>query len=397
MEKVLNIVFITDLKYQAITATAIYSLKENKNKLTKYNIFVIMNYNDETAKFRYLEMQDKNFNIVIKRYEDKNNNFIKVGYYVSTAAIIKFYIPEILWDLDKVLYLDSDILVTKDLEDLYSFDIENYYAAVVEDIKAEHTIPSIIHKLKCNLKKYFNSGMMLLNLNKMRNDGISEKLLNYRENCVNYFMDQDAFNIVFNESVKYISFHFNYIPVIDLEFSNDIIIETWYKELPNTQIERLNKAYIIHMSGIDKPWNQYFAFVTELFMQYYKKTPWGNDNLYNPKKNNILCDHYLFPFDLITKGCNIALYGGGKVGEVFFEQISFSKYCNIIVWVDEEYEEYMKIGKKLKDPKELLMKNYDFIVLAVKNEDIKNNIIDKLINMNIAEQKIIWKYPVINM
>ena len=45
-------------------------------------------------------------------------------------------------------------------------------------------------------ERYFNSGVMLVNLTAWRRDGISDKLLNYRLHGKNDFMDQDALNVV---------------------------------------------------------------------------------------------------------------------------------------------------------------------------------------------------------
>lgn len=68
------------------------------------------------------------------------------------------------------------------------------------------------HQTRIGHKRYFNNGMMLLNLKKMRKDNISEKLFADKlsdENTV--FMTQDAFNRVFNTEVKFLSPLYNYM------------------------------------------------------------------------------------------------------------------------------------------------------------------------------------------
>ena len=90
----------------------------------------------------------------------------------TPSALLKFKISEILANYDKIIYLDGDILVQKDLTELYNIDIDGYYVAAVDDTG------KIYHKKDVYAKypNYFNSGVMLLNLKKCREDNISSKL-----------------------------------------------------------------------------------------------------------------------------------------------------------------------------------------------------------------------------
>ncbi len=71
--------------------------------------------------------------------------------------------------------------------------------------------PSILKKLSIEKHRgYFNSGVMLLNLAAMRRDEITKKLFDYREHGINFFMDQDALNVVFRDEVKFLSWKDNF-------------------------------------------------------------------------------------------------------------------------------------------------------------------------------------------
>ncbi|MCK7489743.1 MAG: hypothetical protein MZU79_05535 [Anaerotruncus sp.] len=90
--------------------------------------------------------------------------------YVTSAAYLKFDLPDLIPNQDKVLYLDGDIIIQKDLSDLFEINIKDYYAGAVKDI-------GLIDN-DLNIKNYFNSGVMLLNLKLMRENNASTALLN---------------------------------------------------------------------------------------------------------------------------------------------------------------------------------------------------------------------------
>ena len=99
-------------------------------------------------------------------------------------------------------------MIQKDLSEFYDTTLEDVYTAVVNDVM---TVWGEEHRTWLQFKEdvYFNSGMMLLNLNKMREDSLPEKLLDYRLNGINYFMDQDALNVVFEGKIRLVSPEYN--------------------------------------------------------------------------------------------------------------------------------------------------------------------------------------------
>ena len=110
---------------------------------------------------------------------EKYNNLEKKDFPVSTAALFKFDLPNLLPDsIEKVLYLDGDIIVQGDLSELYSTDISDVYAGVVKDYRGLTLKGDFNERLKINHTAYFNSGVLLLNLSLLRNDNLPEKLLN---------------------------------------------------------------------------------------------------------------------------------------------------------------------------------------------------------------------------
>ncbi|MCL1961771.1 MAG: hypothetical protein FWG56_08390 [Desulfovibrionaceae bacterium] len=197
--------------------------------------------------------------------------------------MLKFKLPELLKDLDKVLYIDGDTIINKDLYDFYCSDLHEFYAAVIEDIKPKyHYKPNILEKLKIKKHRgYFNSGVLLLNLQKMRVEGIVEKLFDYRENGLNFFMDQDALNVIFSDNVKYVSCLYNFLVTLPDNFSLDEMKKNYlsldgYKDFQQIY----SNSYIVHFSSKDKPWKTRGVRFSEYWNRYYLESKAYEKNLF---------------------------------------------------------------------------------------------------------------------
>jgi len=174
-------------------------------------------------------------------------------FYVSDTALLKFELPDLFPEWDKMLYLDSDILVRRDLAFLQKVEMEDVFLAAVLD-------PCITKKLRDNGSpgaKYFNSGVMLLNLAEMRRGNMPQKLkeLKARERCRD-FMDQDVLNAGCAGKFSELSPDCNYCG--DNIFDNNFSL----KELAliyGLDVETMRKIQespaLWHYSNVSKPWN----------------------------------------------------------------------------------------------------------------------------------------------
>ena len=78
--------------------------------------------------------------------------------------------------------------------------------------------------------------------------------------------------------------------------------------------------------------------------------------------------HYQFPYEEVQKGERIILYGGGKVGKSFVEQIKMNSYCNIIAIADKNFANLVAVnGIEVISPYEISKYEYDKIIVSVKN------------------------------
>ena len=277
-----HVAFITDENYAMPTSVALTSLKINRDKTTKYMIYILANDISDESKSKLLMLEEENFKIKIisVKVDEKFSKLTKKDgdLHVSPSALIKLRLPNILNKVGKVLYLDGDIIIQEDLLDLYNTDIKGYYAGVVKDIISERN-PNHMKNMGIRHKYYFNSGMMLLNLTKCRKDNMVKQLLEYRENGKNHFMDQDTLNYVFKENVKYVSYKYNYLNKFHDWWGGERLSIFYGEVIPKDKIESFKSAVIIHLGSHEKPWIYDMGYLSKIYKKYYNKSPYKDTNL----------------------------------------------------------------------------------------------------------------------
>ena len=237
-----------DERYLHHTATMLCSLLEH-NTVSRIHLFYNSVDNEELAK---LESFVAGYGSTIARYEMAPANFqdFRVDKWVSIAAYYRIFASRILpTDVDKILYLDSDIIVRKSLNELWQSDLSDHALAAVKD--EGDGIQKAVGWWPAGTR-YFNSGVLLINLEFWRQNSVSERAITFiRDNPekVTYW-DQDALNA--------------------------ILVHRWI-ELPacwNFQETGKDPA-IVHFIGEEKPWHWSLKhpFKSE-YHKYRLKTPW---------------------------------------------------------------------------------------------------------------------------
>jgi len=97
--------------------------------------------------------------------------------------------------------------------------------------------------------------------------------------------------------------------------------------------------------------------------------------------------YHLFPFDKVPKNSRIILYGAGNVGKQFYNQVTETNFCEIVLWLDKNAD-----GILVKQPAtftNLNIENYDFVVIAIENKTIANDVKIFFTNYKVPESKII--------
>lgn len=274
--RIINIVFICDDNYALATGVAISSLKNHRDTSRHYQIFIVANHLSKSNIELLKKLNTTNFQIEIIDATNiaSYSSFkrIRTAAHVSPTALYKFNLPEIFENLEKILYLDCDIIIRDSLTGLYDIDLCGQYAAVCEDIGAETYPKPYNRRLKINHEKYFNSGVMLLNLSLLRKDSVTEKLLTYRKKGINHYMDQDALNVVFDERVIFFSFLYNMAITAWQPYPCDVLNKYYRLSLPSKAAFFIN-AKILHYSSPEKPWKNRLAIGAEEWFSEYIESP----------------------------------------------------------------------------------------------------------------------------
>lgn len=106
--------------------------------------------------------------------------------------------------------------------------------------------------------------------------------------------------------------------------------------------------------------------------------------LYNRKH-----EQYIFPFEQLSQGSKVVLYGAGNVGRSYYRQIKDSEKIKLVGWVDNARREPYK-GFDIVRPAALSTLDYDYVIIAVWPEDVAQQIRESLLTAEVAEEKIVW-------
>ena len=269
------ICYIADDGYVVPTATSIASLINFKRENTRYSIKVITNNMTEANRRRIEGMSCPGAEIEVVRLEPEEEleRLASGNAHVTSTALYKFSLPNIFPECEKMLYLDGDILARKDLSQLLEVDLGDNYVAAVKDYRAIVSEPNPLDYLPLASSCYFNSGVMLLNLKKIRSDGIREQLIDYRLHGVNHFMDQDTLNVVFSGKVKYLPLTYNVMYSAVSHFSIGELVQ-YYEMGDLSSIDELcDIAFLWHYCSPTKPWKFLDSWKAKEWYECFRLSP----------------------------------------------------------------------------------------------------------------------------
>lgn len=253
---ILNIAYSSDNNYCRLLATSMVSLFESNKDVDHINVFCLLYRADENNKNELLRIGEK-YNRKISIIETQNIceefRFWEKG---EDGRYIRLLLP-LLISVDTILYLDCDIMVRRNLTDLFGTNLTAvYHAAVLDTVRQNARKESHIR----DLDVYFNSGVMLVNLAKWRKDKIIEKFKSFKL-CYSdkgIYRDQRVLNGVTSEQYKTLSPSYNLTPEL-LQFSCSQIkeisgVNKFYSQSVVDGVK--HNPHIVHFSGrsIDRPW-----------------------------------------------------------------------------------------------------------------------------------------------
>lgn len=262
------VAFICDRHYVVPTAVAIASLLHHRHRDTRYEIYIVAA--DPSADLGILGAFDAP-GATIHLVEAPAGKYAGLpdAFHVTSAACLKFDLPHLLPHLDKVLYLDGDVLVREDLRALYETGLGDRPAAAVRDIGLDDNALGI--------PDYFNAGVMLLNLKQLREEGAPAALEEMRRTRTDLtYMDQDCSNILFAGRVRLLPMRYNCFYSIFLRLKRRYPVRRINRFFGTSYptLEALGEdAAILHLAGHDKPWLYFDSVSTPLWDRYRALSP----------------------------------------------------------------------------------------------------------------------------
>jgi len=398
-KKNIPIVFATDDNYALYLYVEIFSLIKHSNKNRVYDIFVFMTRLSKTNVNLLEGLSVENVNVkCIDICEWVNGKNLPATSYFSVEAMYRLFIPLILKDYEKVIYLDTDMVLLHDIADFYDCDISGFAVGAMLDVPCPHLEMHYKTLGDYDCRKTFNSGVLLINNHEFEKQNVRQQGLelllkdNEKKDKIMFYPDQDALNCVLYNNFKVLNprwnFQWQYL------WRKYIVFE----ECRDKYIETSEKPFILHYAGDKKPWFYpelpkadifwKLAAETEVYHQIICKSIIEN----RIEKEKYRCfDSYQFPYREIPSKSKIAIYGAGEVGRTLYNQMNLSKYAEVVLWVDKNYENLQ--GKLPVKAIEQLVKQkdaYEYIVVAIDDKKIAVQVISALKGMGIDSTKVKW-------
>lgn len=180
----------------------------------------------------------------------------------SPAIYYRLLLPMLLPnDIHKILYLDADTIVLGSVHQLFEVDLGCQSLAAVGDYAEDH------HRNRLGLRRYFNSGVMLIDLQRWRQESVPVKCFQWTRSNPGMaeLGDQCAINVVLHGQIK------------PLERS-------WNAYAMSGKEADLTSASIVHYIGRVKPWQCYFeGGHGELYWRYLRVSPWRDFKAEEPR------------------------------------------------------------------------------------------------------------------
>jgi UDP-glucose:(galactosyl)LPS alpha-1,2-glucosyltransferase len=260
-KNIVPIVFTFDNNFFIPAVVTFYSMIKNANENTYYDIFIMADLGSfatenkadllefeatfsNKCKITYIDMQHfgDGFTILDKRF--------------NLSVYYRLFVHEYI-QLDKVIFSDVDVVIQKDLFDVYSLDLGDHYLGAIKQSKV-NTLSDSRYKKYINkasgIKKgnYFNAGFIVMDLKKLRAGNFTAEFIKLSKVGFNN-NDQDILNLVFENKVTYVPIEYCYIPIDSyyhsIEKGKLLKIHT-----PSEMDDYERKPAIVHYAGT-KPWN----------------------------------------------------------------------------------------------------------------------------------------------
>lgn len=288
----MNILFSSDDNYARHLGVAIHSLLSHNTKIHKVCIYVIDNnissenitkLNQLVASFENAEM------ILIPFMKWADSLHLNLLWPISLSSYARLFVGEMMpIDVERVLYLDCDMLVRADISDLWNTDLGDNPVGAVQDQVSETAKKRIALDLS---DQYFNAGLLLIDLKKWRNEGLGDKCIQFIEAHDGQVMhhDQGVLNGVLKNQWFRLPLKYNVMTIHYMMSQNRI--KRYFREKSSFySMDEISEAthnpIILHFtpSFTSHPWEIDCKHpMRNLYIETQHETPWAGFSLEKTK------------------------------------------------------------------------------------------------------------------
>ncbi len=211
------------------------------------------------ARYQFIRPDNHAYgNITTKRY--------------GVAALFRLSLSVLLpVDVRKVIYLDCDIIAFDDVATLWEYDLQENIVGAVTNLGHQPC-----DRLQIPDGEYFNSGVLIINLSRWREQHIGEQILaymaEYNESLI--FPDQDGLNHILRGQWQHLPLRWNMQPATYSMYQKR---ETEHSLTIREYEEAIKNPGLVHYLGNSKPWDfTTFHPLKENYWAYIAKSPWNN-------------------------------------------------------------------------------------------------------------------------
>ncbi len=259
-----------DDNYLPYLAVTVKSIAAHSNKDNIYDIRVLNKglapYN--IRKLRHMKFENVNLMLVnVDDYASKNREEFKLRLrdYYSESIYYRIFISDMYPRLKRAIYIDCDIILKRDIADLYFSDIGDNILGAVTDESVTSTpefCDYVINWVGIQPEKYINSGVLLMNLTEYRKHRISERFTNLlkKYNFDTVAPDQDYLNYLCKDKIFYLD-------------------GRWNKQPRSENAPSADELYLIHYNFNIKPWHYRDVTYAESFWEIAMTTTVFDDLL----------------------------------------------------------------------------------------------------------------------
>ncbi len=267
-------------EYVPYLSVCLQSLKEN---CCNNNYDIIVFERDITDKNKLIlksQIENDNFSLRFVNPEPLIKNYdLKFPSHYNLECYFRLVAPLILKKYKKIIFTDVDLIFQKDISDLYSIPLNKALGACQDLVFCAFCDTTNLRKYEYAKEelelndpyKYFNTGVLLLNVDEFNLKNIPAILLEMANEKMYQILEQDVFNKYFKEDIAYLPDSWN-APTMNPRYEN------FMKNLQPRFVERYKKAlenpFIIHWAGYAKPWKDADTDMAYLWWQYARRTPY---------------------------------------------------------------------------------------------------------------------------